>query len=35
MSANIVRYSGPGTAIVRAADARSQFAPPRAARKRI
>jgi MerR family transcriptional regulator/heat shock protein HspR len=34
MSANIVRYSGPGTAIVRAADARSMFGPPRGARKR-
>jgi len=34
MSANIVRYTGAGTAIVRAADARSAFRPPPGARKR-
>jgi MerR family transcriptional regulator/heat shock protein HspR len=34
MGANIVRYSGSGTALVRAADARAMFRPPPGARKR-
>ena len=34
MSANIVRYSGVSTAVVRAADARASFKPPRGGRAR-
>ena len=34
MGANIVRYAASGTAIVRAADARSSFGPPPGARRR-
>jgi hypothetical protein len=34
MGSNIVRYSGVGTAIVRAADARAALAPPGSRRRR-
>ena len=34
MDVNIVRYTGAGTAIVRAVDARANFGPPPGARKR-